>query len=61
MMVFMSLVVDWIGQFCCDVIGRQNVKVAVIGQLLFCCYFLSVCCLLKYIVHCSTAVHSYDI
>ena len=26
MMVFMSLVVVWIGQFCRGVIGRQNVK-----------------------------------
>ena len=34
MMVFMPLVVVWIGQFCRDVIGRQNVKVVVIGQLL---------------------------
>ena len=40
MMVFMPLVLVWIGQFCRDVIGRQNVKVAVIGRLLFCfCYF----------------------
>ena len=28
MMVFMPLVVVWIGQFCRDVIGRQNVEVA---------------------------------
>ena len=28
MMVFMPLVVVWIGQICRDVIGRQNVKVA---------------------------------
>ena len=27
MMVFMSLVLVLIGQFCCDVIGRQNMKV----------------------------------
>ena len=46
MMVFMPLVVVLIGQFCRDVIGRQNVKVAVIGQLFF-CYFRSVYCLLK--------------
>ena len=46
-MVFMPLVVVWIGQFCCDVIGSQNVKVAVIGWLLFCYYFLSVYCLLS--------------
>ena len=30
--------------FCRDVIA-QNVKVAVIGRLLFCCYFPSVYCL----------------
>ena len=29
----MLLVVVGIGQFCRDVIGRQNVKVAVIGRL----------------------------
>ena len=34
MMVFMSLVLVLIGQFCRDVIGRQNVKVIVIGRLL---------------------------
>ena len=34
MMVFMSLVLVLIGQFCRDVIGHQNVKVVVIGQLL---------------------------
>ena len=34
MMVFMSLVLVLIGQFCHDVIGRQKVKVVVIGQLL---------------------------
>ena len=33
-MVFMSLVLVLIGQFCRDVIDRQNVKVAVIGR---CC------------------------
>ena len=48
-MVFMHLVVVWIGQFCRDVIGRQNVKVAVIGRLLFCFYFRSVYCLLRYV------------
>ena len=31
MMVFMPLVV-WIGQFYHDVIGRQKVKIAVIGR-----------------------------
>ena len=31
--------------FCRDVIGRQNVKVVVIGRLLFCYYFLSIYCL----------------
>ena len=35
-MVFMPLVVVWIGQFYRYVIGPQNVKVAVIGRLLFC-------------------------
>ena len=34
MMVFMPLVLVLTGQFCCDVIGRQNMKVVVIGQLL---------------------------
>ena len=34
MMVFISLVLVLIGQFCRDVIGRQNVKVIVIGRLL---------------------------
>ena len=29
MMVFMYLVVVWIGQFCGDVIGHQNVKVVI--------------------------------
>ena len=46
MMVFIPLVVVLIGQFCRDVIGRENVKVSVIGQLFF-CYFPSVYCLLK--------------
>ena len=46
-MVFMPLVVVWIGQFCHDVIGHQNIKVAVTGQLLFYCYFQSVYCLLR--------------
>ena len=32
MMVFMPLVVVLIGPFCHDVIGRQNVKVAVIDR-----------------------------
>ena len=39
MMVFMPLGLVWIGQFFRDVIGGQNVKVVVIGRLLFCCYF----------------------
>ena len=34
MMVFMSLVLVLIGQFCRDVIGHQNMKVVVIGRLL---------------------------
>ena len=33
-MVFVPLVVVWIGQFCLDVIGRQNVKVALIDPWL---------------------------
>ena len=50
MMVFacMPWVGVWSGQFCGDVIGRQNVKVVVIGWL-SCCYFLSVYCLLRYV------------
>ena len=44
-MVFMLLVV--IGQFCRDLIGRHNAKVAVIGWLLFYRYFRSVYCLLR--------------
>ena len=43
MMVFMSLVLVLIGQFCRDVIGRQNVKVVVIGQLLL--LLFSICLL----------------
>ena len=47
MMVFMPLVLVLIGQFCHDVIGRQNVKVVVIGRLLLlfsiCIYCLFVC------------------
>ena len=39
MMVFMSLVLVLIGQFCRDVIGRQNVKVVVIGRLLLLSFF----------------------
>ena len=47
-MVFMPLVVIWIGQFCCDVIGRHVIgRHAVIGRLLFCCCFLSIYCLLR--------------
>ena len=34
MMEFMPLVFVWIGQFCRDVTGRQNVKVVAIG----CCF-----------------------
>ena len=41
-MVLMSLILAWNGQFCGDVIGHQNMRVAVNGQFLFCCYFLSV-------------------
>ena len=47
MMVFMPLVVVWTGLFCRDVIGRQNVKVAMIGRL-FSCYFRSLYCSLKF-------------
>ena len=36
MMVFMPLVLILIGQFCREVIGQQNMRVLVIGQLLFC-------------------------
>ena len=42
-MVFMPLVMVLIGQFCSDVIGYQNLKVAVIDPLLFYYYFWSVC------------------
>ena len=48
-MVFMPLILVWNGQFCGDVIGHQNVRVAVNGRFLFCCYFLSVYCLLRYL------------
>ena len=34
MMVFMSLVLVLIGQFCRDVVGHQSVKIVVIAQLL---------------------------
>ena len=40
MMVFMSLVLVLIGQFCHDVIGRQNVKVVVTGRLLLLLFFI---------------------
>ena len=47
-MVFnMLLVLVWTGTFCRHVIGRQNVKVVVIGRLLFGCYFRSVYCFLS--------------
>ena len=50
MRVFMPLVVLWIGQFCCDVIGHQNLRfsdwlVVVLLLLLICllfCWGLSV-------------------
>ena len=38
----MPLVVVLIGQFFREVIGRQDLKVAVIGRLLLHCYFRSV-------------------
>ena len=34
MMVSVPLILVWISHFCCDVIVRHNVKVAVIGRLL---------------------------
>ena len=40
MMVFMSLVLVLIGQFCRDVIDHQNVKVVVISQLLLLLFFI---------------------
>ena len=49
MMVFMPLVVVWIGQFCRDVIGQQDLIVAAIGQLSSYCYFRSFYCLLKFV------------
>ena len=48
MMVFMPLVV--IGQFFRDVIGRYNVKVAVIGWLLFYSLLFGEVCPFKYFV-----------
>ena len=51
MMVFMPLVMVWIGQFCCDVIGCQNVKVVVMVGSCFCCYFL--CLLFVEVQYCS--------
>ena len=33
-MAFLPLVLVWIGQFCGDVIGHQDVEVIVIGRLL---------------------------
>ena len=49
-MVFIPLVVVEIAQrFCRDVIGRQNVKVAVTGRLLSYWYFWPVYCLLRYV------------
>ena len=49
MMVFIPLVLVWIGQFCRDAIGRQNVKVVVIGRLV-CCYFSFFLCLLALVL-----------
>ena len=56
MMIFMPLVFVWISQFCRDVIGRQNVKVAVIGRLLFGYYFrlLFVCTSVSFLRSCMT-------
>ena len=42
-MVFMSLIMVWIGQFCRDVNGCQNVKVAVTARLLL--LLFSICLL----------------
>ena len=45
----MPLVVVLIGQFCRDVIGCQNMKVAVIGRLLF-AFFLFFFLLLSFLL-----------
>ena len=47
--VFMPLILAWNGQFCADVIGHQNMRVAVNDRFLLCCYFLSVYCLLRHL------------
>ena len=39
-----------LSMFCCVMIGHQDLKVAVIGRLLFSCYFPSVYCLSKFVV-----------
>ena len=41
----MPLVLVLIGQFCHDVIGRQNVKVVVIGRLLLLLFSICIYCL----------------
>ena len=41
-MVFMPVVVVLIGQFCCEVIGHQGFKIALIGQLLLNLLLLSI-------------------
>ena len=39
----LPLVVVWIGQFCRDVIGRQNVKVAAVGSCFTVSFDPSIC------------------
>ena len=57
MMVFMSLVVVWIGKFCRDVVGRLNVNVAVIVTVNCMFYaWCSVWVLLLYVLCCSMHV-----
>ena len=48
-MIAMLLVVVWIGQFCRDVIGCQNVELVAVGRLLFYSHLRSVYCLLRYV------------
>ena len=47
MTVFVPLVVVLIGQFCRDVIDRQNLRVAVIGRFSVVLLFRSAHCLLR--------------
>ena len=55
MMVFIPLVFVLIGQFCCDVIGHQNVNVAVISRLLFLLF------LLLFFIHITTETLNGDL